>query len=653
MGAFLSYTFIGLFTGAAYAIAAAGLVLTYNTTRVFNIAHGAFGMVFAFVYWDFSQHQGWPAWVSLLLVLLVVAPLTGVFVQRVVARGLGSAPVSVSLVVTVGLLVALVGAATQIWPPASRNVPQFFNGHLLHVGSVYVTYHEILTIVLSGIVAGGLYAFLNKTRLGTAMRASVDNPDLLRLYGGKSNLVSAVAWGIGMSLAALAGILLTPVIGLEYYQLTLLVISAYAAALLGKLTSLPLTYVGAMMLGLLQSYAIGYLPTTGDFASVRAAIPALFLFAIVVVLPQVPLRIGQQKGIKSPPVPGPTKSLVSAAVVVAMALIVTASLSDSNLLLFGTALTYGLVMLSLVLLTGYGGYVSLAQFSLAGVGAIVYARSHEPNVLGVLLAAGVTALVGGLVALAVLRLTGLYLALATLAFAELMDNLIFGQPFAFGTSGAIQASRMSLFGIRLNGLPGYTFMMAATFVALALTVLALRRGPLGRVAIASRDSQAACGTLGLDLRWFRVALFAFSASIAGVAGALYAGLRGTVGPGDFQFFNSLLLLLAAVVFGVTTVSGCLLGGLFLMYLPVAQSEHPHIAGLLFVVLGVGAIALGRDPNGLANRLFGTAPWLRRTVGPEVTRRFPALASRRSATELASLAPEPMLVSAEVSEHVAS
>src|SRR5690348_129884 len=193
MGAFLSYTVIGLFTGAAYAIAAAGLVLTYNTTRVFNIAHGAFGMVFAFVYWDLSQKQGMPEWLSLLLVLVVIAPLTGWLVQRFFARGLGSAPVGVSLVVTVGLLVGLIGIATQIWPAAARNLPGFWDGHLIHLGSVYITYHELLTIVLSGIVAGGLYLFLNKTRIGTAMRASVDNPELLQLYGGRPQLVSAVA----------------------------------------------------------------------------------------------------------------------------------------------------------------------------------------------------------------------------------------------------------------------------------------------------------------------------------------------------------------------------------------------------------------------------------------------------------------------------
>src|SRR5690349_24958182 len=105
MSAFLFYTLTGIFTGAAYAIAASGLVLTYSTTRVFNIAHGAVGMVFAFVYWDLSQKQGMPAWLALAVVLLLLAPAFGFFLQRVVVRNLGNAPVGVSLVVTVGILV--------------------------------------------------------------------------------------------------------------------------------------------------------------------------------------------------------------------------------------------------------------------------------------------------------------------------------------------------------------------------------------------------------------------------------------------------------------------------------------------------------------------------------------------------------------------
>ncbi|HEX7739931.1 MAG TPA: ABC transporter permease, partial [Marmoricola sp.] len=596
------------------------------------------------------QRQHIPVWLSLILVLLVVAPLVGIAVERFVARGLGAAPVGVSLVVTVGLLVGLIGLAQQIWPAQARNLPQFFNGHSLSLGSVQITWHELLTIVLSGVVAGALYLLLTQTRVGTAMRASVDNAELLRLYGGRPQFVAALAWAVGMSLAALAGILLTPVIGLQYYDLTLLVISAYAAAMLGRLRSLPLTYAGAMILGLLQSYAVGYLPGTGDLSGLRAVMPTLFLFAVIVLVPQAPLRIGQVKGLLAAPVPSARKAGAWGAGLVLVSMLFIVFLSDASLLNLGTAVTYGIVMLSLVLLTGYGGHVSLAQITFAGVGALAYCKLDEPNLVGIVLATLIAAGVGAVVALPVLRLTGLYLALATLAFAELMDKLIFAASWAFQTGGTLSAKRLSILGWQVSDLGTYVLLMMVVFVLVGLAVLMLRRGPLGRVLIATRDSQAACGTLGLDLRWFRVGLFAASAGIAGLGGALFAGLRGTVGAQDFQFFNSLTLLLAAVVFGVTSVTGAMLGGLFLMYLPVAQSEHPGIAGLLFAVLGFGAVALGRDPNGLANRLFGLRPWLEGTVYPQLARRFPGMALDKRDNGVGS--PEDLVGDAEeVSEHV--
>ena len=628
MNEFISYTLIGVFTGAAYAIAASGLVLTYSTTRVFNIAHGAVGMVFAFVYWDLSQKQGLPDWLALAVVLLLLAPAFGVFLQRVVVRNLGNAPVGVSLVVTVGILVGLIGVATQIWPPAPRTLPPFFASSLIHIGAnIVITWHQIITVLLSGLVAVGLFLLLARTRVGTAMRASVDNPDLLRLYGGKPQLVSGLAWAVGTSLAALAGILLTPVIGLQYYDLTLLVISAYAAAMLGKLTNLPMTYVGAMGLGIVQSYAVGYLPSAGDVAGLRAVIPTLFLFAILVLLPQAPLRIGQVKGIVSAPVPGFGKAGLWGGALVLFVMLLAFGLADSDLLLVGTAATYGIVMLSLVLLTGYGGYVSLAQFTFAGVGAVAYSKLDQPNLLGLLLAVLIAAAVGALVAIPVLRLTGLYLALATLAFAQLMDKLVFQASFAYEIGNPLSADRLSILGLKFSGTGAYTVLMTVFFVLVALLVIAVRRGRLGRILIAMRDSQAACGTLGLDLRWMRVGLFAGSAGIAGLAGALFAGLRGTTVSADFQFFSSLLLLLMAVVWGVTSVTGAVLGGVFLMYLPVAQSNNPSIAGLLFVLLGVGAVVVGRDPNGLANKLFGFNSWVMDRLYPKLAERYPGMALR--------------------------
>ncbi len=634
MSAFVSYTIIGIFTGAAYAIAASGLVLTYSTTRVFNIAHGAVGMVFAFVYWDFSVKQGIPVWLSLVLVLLVVAPLFGVFVQRVLARGLGSAPVSVSLVVTVGLLVGLIGVATQVWPPASRTLPLFFAGHRITMGSVVVTWHELITVTLSVVVALGLFVLLTMTRIGTGMRASVDNPELLQLYGGRPQVVAALAWAIGSSLAALAGILLAPIVGLQYYDLTLLVISAYAAAMLGKLTSLPLTYVGAMGLGIAQSYVVGYLqniPFSDKVPGLPAVIPTIFLFVILVLLPQAPLRIGQVKGMVSAPVPTLGKALRWGAALVLFVGFICVGMPDSQLLLVGTAATYAIVMLSLVLLTGYGGYVSLAQFTFAGVGAVAYAKIDQPNLFGLLIAVLVAAAVGALVAIPVLRLTGLYLALATLAFAQLMDKLVFQASFAFKFDNPLHAERLSIFGVNVDNTGAYAVTMTAFFVLIALAVLAVRRGRLGRILVAVRDSPAAAGTLGVDIRWLRVSLFAGSAGIAGLAGALFAGLRGTIVAFDFQFFASLLLLLMAVVWGVTSVTGAALGGVFLMYLPVAQSNSPSIAGLLFLLLGVGAVILARDPNGLANKLFQIPGWIRNRAVPALAGRFPRIALRMPGT----------------------
>ncbi len=366
--------------------------------------------------------------------------------QRYVTRGLGEGPVSVSLVVTVGLFVGLIGLAQQIWPPAPRTIPFFMPDSGLEIGGTYVPAHQLITIALSAVVAVGLYALLNRTRMGTAMRASVDNPDLLRLFGGKPSQVAALSWAIGIALGALAGILLTPVIGLDYFNLTLLVINAYAAAMLGRLKSLPLTFAGAMGLGILQSYAVAYLPTDGNLAGIRAVVPALFLFAVIVLMPQAQLRVGQVKGIVSAPLPSIRASLGWGGGLLFLVLLMSISFSNANLLLVGTAATYAMVMLSLVLLTGYGGHVSLAQFTFAGVGALTYAKLDQPNLYGLCIAALVAAVAGALVALPVLRLTGLYLALSTLAFGLLMDQMVFQSSFGFGFNGTLQAERLSAAG---------------------------------------------------------------------------------------------------------------------------------------------------------------------------------------------------------------
>ena len=134
MSDFLTFTVIGVVLGSTYAIAASGLVLTYATSNVFNMAHGAVGMVMTFLYWELYVHRGWPQWLAIPFVLLIAAPLFGLLMERLVMRRLTSMDVTTSLVVTVGLLVALIGFAEQIWPPQGRTVDQFFVGHSVSLG---------------------------------------------------------------------------------------------------------------------------------------------------------------------------------------------------------------------------------------------------------------------------------------------------------------------------------------------------------------------------------------------------------------------------------------------------------------------------------------------------------------------------------------
>ena len=626
----LSFTIVGLVTGAAYAIASSGLVITYATSNVFNMAHGAVGMIMAFLFWELAVAIGLPSWLALLLVVGVIAPLFGAFLERVMMRRLTDASVTVSLTVTVGLLVMLIGAAQTIWPPGARRVEEFLPGTGLRIFGVFVTGHEILTFVLGAVVAGGLYVLLNRTRTGTAMRAIVDNRELLALHGARPQLLGMLSWAIGSALAALAGILLVPKIQLDYYTLTLLVINAYAAAMVGRLKNLPRTFVGAMILGLVQSYVlmvIQMLPDSvlndyrGLLAGFRAAVPTLFLFATMLLMPQQKLRVGATKGASLVRLPGRRRSVVYGLAMVLVVSVLTLFLSNANTAVLGKALALSLIMLSLVVLTGYGGDVSLSQMTFVGVGALVVARIFGTVTPEAILAATlVSALVGALVALPALRLRGLYLGLGTLAFAVAMDNLVFkSERFGFQLGGSRLVNRPEILGISFKSEQAFTILVAVAFVAMALFVLGLRRGRFGRLLLATRDSAAACGTLGLSITRTRVLVFAVSAGMAGFGGAIYSGMYVSVGTANFEMFQSLPILLLAVVGGITSVSGALIGGLALGLVPTIQDAVPQLGNVIYLLIGVAAISLGRNPNGVAGLAFDAVRrWRGEAVEPHGT-----------------------------------
>ena len=609
---FLAFTVIGVVTGAVYAVAASGLVVTYATSNVFNMAHGAVGMVMAFLYWELSQFM--PVGLALLLVVLVAAPLLGALIEKTMMRALADAPTTVSVVVTVALMVALIGLARTLWPPAARPLQPFFPGRGVTMGNVFVTTHDLFTFGVALVVAGALFVLLNRTRTGVAMRAVVDNRDLVALFGARPMRLGQLSWALGSSLAALSGILLAPVLQLDYLALTLLVVNAYAAAMVGRLKSLPMTFAGALGLGLLTAYAIGYLPASGAFRGVRASLPTLFLFAVLLVLRQTRLRVGRVSGTKMVPVPSFARALKWGVATVVVTLLVGLPLPTVNVSRLSMSFVLGIIMLSLVLLTGYAGQLSLAQLTFAGIGAVIVARAGGGSPLVFLVAALVAGLVGAVVALPALRLSGLELALSTLAFAVLVDKIFFESSWGFGIAGTTEVTRPALFGVTLASEQAFLAVTVICFVLVGWGVLAIRRGRFGRLLLAMRDSPAACGTLGLNLTAAKVQVFALSSAIAGLGGALLAAQQRIVGAPDFTMFSGMPILLLAVIGGITSVTGAFIGGISLaLTFPLLSEYVPYFHEVEFLLIGLAAVKVARDPNGFASQTFEHGRHLRALV----------------------------------------
>ncbi|HVS69529.1 MAG TPA: ABC transporter permease [Mycobacteriales bacterium] len=626
MTTFVALTLAGLVTGCVYALTAAGLVVTYTTAGVFNFAQGAMGMMGAFSFWQL--YQGWsvPLGWSLLIVLGVLAPAFGAVVARVLLGG-RSAAGDQSLAMTLALLLVLIGTANAIWKPTTARTVPLWAGHgTTTIGVFTINSMQKLIIATALAIAIGLRLLFTHTRLGMAMRAAVDNPDLLALYGEEPAKVQQFAWALSSVLAALAGVLLVPLIQMNILNMTLLVVNGYAAAMVGRLRSLPRTTIGALALGLGMSYSVGYSTQLGldDHQSIeitlQQGLPMLLLFGVLIALRPDPLRTSAALTRRLPVLPSLRRSGTVAAAGLAGAIVLSQTLSESNLETASLAVVMALTAASLVLLSGYGGQTSLCVLTFAGVGAYAMAKSGSHTLLGVVLAVVISAAAGAIVALPTLRLRGLYLALATFAFGGIMDVAFFGQ--RFGSSGSIQVHRLSIPGLGLDSDRAYFIFCSAVFLAVSVGLLEVRRGRYGRQLSALNDSPAACATIGLSIPRLKLVVFAASSGLAGLAGALFGGLGAQyVSTTDFATLQSAVLYLLLRVGGVKSVAGALIAGTVTAVLPVLQQHIPSLGGLAFLVTGVAALFIGRFPDGIAGevgRAFGRPR--ARTVGPVTAER---------------------------------
>lgn len=641
MEQFLIFGVVGLSTAAIYAIIGSGLVLTYTTTGVFNFAHGAAGMLSAFAYWQLAVGWGWPVPLALAAVLLVLAPAFGLLVEKVVLRPVQNLGEAERLVMTVALLSGLIAAARWIWDPnLPRPLTTFFaDREPFHLGPVTITWHQALTMAVAVLAALVLWFVLNRTRTGTEMRATVDDRALVGLTGADPVRANRVAWVLGTQLAAVGGILIAPTVALDAAQLSLLIVSAYTAAIFGRLRSLPLTFLGAVVVGCLESYLTGYLPQNPYLPGLRLAAPALLLFLALLLFPHGRLR-GRDRKLRPVPTPTMRGTFVFAGAIVLFAVVLATVLDEAQAISYGPMFALGVVALSFVPLAGFAGQISLCQLSIAGVGAVVWGQLAPDGQPWALLAAfAVSALVGALIAVPALRLSGVYLALATAAFAVVLDRWIFTLPsfevlgvrISVFNQSSVEMAGLDLFGFRLDEAAELMVFAAVCLALGSLGVAALRLSRFGRRLIALRDSEAAYATLGGSLLFARVLVFALSAGIAGVGGVLYGMQLQSVTAEQFNFVAGLPVFLIAVIGGLGAVgNGLFTGTAYLgpvhLLNAVAPWTHnivqllPALAGLGFarhpegIVPGLrrGWEPLGRDRTALAALLGGFAVlWLLR------------------------------------------
>jgi branched-chain amino acid transport system permease protein len=605
---FIVFTVGGLAAAGIYAITASGLTLTYTTTGIFNWAHGAIGMVCAFAYWQMSVGWGWPTLISLLVCLFVLAPVIGIVIEAVAMRRLEGVSEAAKLVVTLSIALMLLGLAQWIWNPTTyRALPPLFNNDTLVIGSIRISYNDVTVLIIALVVAVGLRLFLHRTRMGVTMRASVDDRALTSLNGSSATTNARNAWIIGSVLAALAGILIAPTLTLSAPALTLLIVNAYAASVIGRLRSIPMTFVGAIILGLSIAYSVAYLPQNPYVQGFEDAVPALLLFIALLVLPQSRLRGHRQlrsRELAYRPTWNGTGLFCAGTIIVAVFLATTIGKAD----LFSLNKMWGLAIvgLSMIPIVGYAGRLSLCQMSFAGIGATMVGHLGAlGNPLSLLAAAGVCAVIGVIVGIPALRLSGIYFALATAAFAITMDNWVFvlpsfglfGHPYAPFGSGTLTFAPFRIGSLALGSERSQFIAGSIAFVALVAVVVALRRSEFGQRLLAMKDSPAACATLGMNGRASLIGVFALSAAMAGVGGGIYGMELGSASAVIFQFFNGLSVLLVMVIFGITAFGAAGINGLY-QGSPFFTNFFPSLTQLPLVLAGLGGVGVGTTPNGI-------------------------------------------------------
>jgi branched-subunit amino acid ABC-type transport system permease component len=621
---FLGFAIPGIPYGCTYAIVAVGLVLTYQATGVFNFAFGAQAYTSAFVYTKLVQNEQFPVWLAFLLSVVVLAPLLGLIFDRYLFRKIPNTNTTAKLVTGISLFVGipallpvLFGSQNQYNSPSILFDPNtvYFRVAQTPVNGIYLS-----SVVVTAVVLVALVVLMRFTNLGLQMRGAVESRRLVQLDGVNSGRVIATAWAVSSLLAGLAGVLLAPIYGqLQAQDYATLLVAAFAAAAWAALRSFPIAAVVGILMGVADTVLQGYLPATSSLsAAVLPSLPFIVLVLALLLVPGMRRLHDDTDPLSSvdPPPPPTTASLrapqlsrvIRIAWYVLLAAFIVSMLSwmpKTWESVFNSGLAFSTIFLSITLITGMGGQLSLAQATLAGVGA--FTAAQLANHLGLNFLAGavvgavLAAAVAVILALASLRLKGLGLALMTIAAALFFDNSIFSEiGVSHGTALTVANKWVGLGILKANGHNLFIMLMIVLVICVAVVTL-VGNGTTGRFLAAQRGSETAAAGIGINITWQRIQIFALSGAVAGIGGTMLVIQQQTVNAMQFNYQLGLAFVVIVITTGVSTIEGAIQAGMgyvvvqqVLTYLPARYGGN----GLTFVLFAAGALTYVAHPEGI-------------------------------------------------------
>jgi len=583
----LVFLLLGLANGAVFASLALGLVVTYRSSGVVNFATGAIALFTAYMYAFLRQGKllllipGLPQTVGIgaklgfvpaLIVALILAALVGLILYGAIFRPMRTAPPVARAVASIGVMVVLTGVMSQRLGTSPVNVTSIFPTKTYSIGSIHVSGDRIWFAATVLLVTAALAAAFRFTRFGLHTRAAAETEKGAYVSGISPDRIAAMNWMISAAVAGLAGILIAPIVPLVPSAYTLFIIPALAAAILGRFQNLIPAVVAGLAIGMIQSLTTqlqaqhSWLPQSG----LPELVPLVLILAVLVVratpLPTRGALIQQSLG----RAPRPGKLTLPAVVPAVAAVIVLVALHGAWRAAMVTSLIMAIISLSLVVVTGYAGQVSLAQLTLAGAAGFLLSPLTVswgvPFPIAPLIAAAGAMAIGVIVGLPALRIRGLPVAVVTLALAVFLEAVWFRNDQFVSASGK-NISGPSLFGLNLRvGAGGayprieFCLMVLVVLIGVAIGVARLRTSRLGSAMLAVRANERSAAAAGIDVVRTKLAAFAIGAFIAGIGGSLLAYKQGNVTFDSFDAVLGLSVFATAYLAGITSVSGGILAG---------------------------------------------------------------------------------------------